>query len=147
MPKAQEGDKVTVTYQGVLEDGSTFDASDDEEPLTFVLGENEVLPGFERCVLGMAIGEQKIVEIPPEDAYGMRQDHLVEEVDIASLPENLDLSVGNRLEVSAEDGSIFHLMVVGSKQNTVTLDANHPLAGRTLTFQIELLDIHRPTLN
>lgn len=147
MSKVQEGDKVTVVYQAVLEDGSTFDASDDDAPLTFVIGEDEVLPGFERSILGMEIGERKVVALPPEDAYGVRKEHLVEEVDIDALPKDIDLSIGNQLEVTAEDGSTFRLQVVQRSSQTVTLDANHPLAGQTLTFQIEVLDIHRPTLN
>lgn len=147
MNKAQTGDTVTVTFQGVLEDGQVFDSSDDEGPMTFVLGENEVLPGFELAVTGMEIGEQKTVTVPPEEGYGVHQERLVEEVDIDNLPEDLDLEVGNQLEVTAEDGTKFRLLIISHNTETVTLDANHPLAGRTLTFQIELVDIDRPTIN
>lgn len=147
MNKAQDGDTVTVTFQGVLDDGSVFDASDDADPLTFLLGANEVLPGLELAVLGMEVGDQKTVTVPPEQGYGIRQDRLVEEVDIDALPEGIELNVGGQLEVSAEDGTIFLLVIVKRDSHTVTLDANHPLAGRSLTLQIELVSIERPTLN
>lgn len=147
MNKAQDGDLVTVSFQGVLEDGSVFDSSDEEEPLTFILGENEVLPGFERAVSGMEVGEQKTVTVPPEEGYGVHQPRLVEEVAIDNLPGDLDLQVGNQLEVTAEDGNKFRLLIINHDTDTVTLDANHPLAGCALTFQIELMEIDRPTIN
>ena len=147
MSKAQDGDIVTVTFQGVLDDGSVFDASDEKSPLTFLLGANEVLPGLEIAVLGMEVGDQKTVTVPPEQGYGLRQARLVEEVDIDALPEGIELNVGGQLEVSAEDGTIFLLAIVKRDKQTVTLDANHPLAGRPLTLQIELVSIDRPTLN
>lgn len=147
MNKAQDGDTVTVTFQGVLDDGSVFDASDEDSPLTFLLGASEVLPGLELAVLGMQVGDQKTVTVPPEQGYGVRQPRLVERVDIEALPEGIDLHVGGQLEVSAEDGTVFRLVIVQRDAHTVTLDANHPLAGRSLTLQIELVSIDRPTLN
>lgn len=147
MNRAQDGDTVAVAFQGLLADGRIFDSSDDQEPLTFILGENEVLPGFERAVLGMEIGEQKTVTIPPEEGYGIHQPRLIEEVPIDALPENLDLEVGNQLEVTAENGTIFRLSIIQRSSATVTLDANHPLAGQPLTFHIELVSIDRPTIN
>lgn len=147
MNKAQEGDTVTVTFQGLLEDGSVFDACDEADPLVFVLGEHEVLPGLELAVMGMQEGDRKTVTIPPEQGYGNRRPHLIDEVEIAVLPRQLDLKVGDRLEVEAEDGTAFQLLVVKHDAETVTLDANHPLADRSLTLQIELIAISRPTLN
>jgi len=147
MNKAQDGDKVTITFQGILEDGSVFDESGEADPLVFVLGENEVLPGLEIAVEGMQVGDQKTVTIPPEQGYGVRQPELVEQVALNVLPEDLDLRVGGKLEVSAEDGTVFQLLIVRKDSDTVTLDANHPLAGRSLTLQIELVSIDRPTLN
>lgn len=147
MNKAQDGDTVKVTFEGVLEDGSVFDSSSDEEPLTFIIGENEVVPGLERAVVGMGVGEQKSVKVPPEDGYGIHQERLVEVVNLDVLPENLDLRVGNQLEVTSENGSRFRLLIIESDDDSVTLDANHPLAGRTLTFHIELVSLERPTLN
>lgn len=147
MNKAQEGDKVTVTYQGVLDDGMIFDETDDNEPLVFVLGANEVLPGMELAVIGMEVGDRKTVTIPPEQGYGVRQPKLVEEVKLEALPQGLDLDLGNRLEVSAADGTIHRLIIVAVDEQKVTLDGNHPLAGRPLILQIELVSIDRPTIN
>lgn len=147
MNKAQDGDTVTITFQGVLDDGSVFDESDESDPLVFVVGDNEVLPGLEIAILGMEVGDQKTVTVPPEQGYGVRQTRLVEEVDIDALPEDLDLHVGGQLEVTAEDGTIFQLLIVKKDTEKVTLDANHPLAGRPLTLQIEVVSIDRPTLN
>ena len=147
MPKAQEGDTVTVIYQASLEDGSVFDAAEEDEPLVFVIGEGDVLPGFENAVLGMQVGERKIVKVPPEEGYGMREPRLVDEVAIDNLPKGLSLKVGNQLEVTSEDGTQYRLQVVDLADDRVTLDANHPLAGHSLTFQIELLFIDRPTIN
>jgi peptidylprolyl isomerase len=147
MPKAQEGDTVTVIYQAILDDGSVFDAADEDEPLVFVLGEGDVLPGFEHAVLGMQIGERKLVQVPPEEGYGLREPKLIDEVAVEALPKGLTLQVGSQLEVTAEDGTQYRLLVVDLDDERVTLDANHPLAGRSLTFQIELLAIDRPTIN
>lgn len=147
MYKAQEGDTVTITFQGTLEDGSIFDMSDEDSPLSFVLGENEVLPGLELAVSGMEPGDQKTVIVPPEQGYGIHQERLVEVVDVTALPENLDLKVGEKLEVVSEDGTTFHMEIIDRDEQTVTLDANHPLAGRKLILQIELVSVNRPTLN
>ena len=147
MPKAQDGDKVTVVFEATLDDGSVFDTSDEQEPMSFVLGDSEVLPGLEKAVSGMEVGEQKVVTIPPEEGYGLHQERLVEEVDVSALPSDLDLRVGNQLEVTAEDGNRFHLLIIERKEDKVILDGNHPLAGQSLTFQIEVTAIDRPTIN
>jgi len=147
MPKAQEGDMVTVVYQGILEDGSTFDGSEEDEPLVFVLGEDTVLPGFEKAIVGMEIGEQKTVRVPPEEGFGLHLERLVDNLAVEALPAGLELKVGAQLEVTAEDGSRFKVTVTAIESGRVTLDANHPLAGQSLVFHIELLDIDRPTIN
>lgn len=147
MNRAQDGDTVTITFQGTLDDGSIFDESGEGDPLVFVIGENEVLPGMEMAILDMVAGDQKTVTVPPEQGYGVRQSRLVEKVAINALPDGLELQVGGQLEVTAEDGTIFQLLIVAKNNDTVTLDANHPLAGRPLTLQIELVSIDRPTLN
>jgi len=147
MNKAQEGDMVTVAFQGVLNDGTLFDASDENDPLNFVLGDNQVIPGIELAVFGMAVGEQKTVVIPPEAGYGFRQTKLIEEVAIDAFPEGLELNVGDQLEVINENGTPFHMLIIKRSKQTVVLDANHPLAGRAITLQIELLAIDRPTFN
>ena len=147
MPKAQEGDTVTVIYQALLEDGSVFDAADEDAPLVFILGEGDVLPGFELAVIGMQVGERKVVQVPPEEGYGLHEERLVDAVARETLPKELPLKVGNLLEVTGEDGTLYRLRVIDLDGKHVTLDANHPLAGHSLTFQIELLAIDRPTIN
>jgi peptidylprolyl isomerase len=147
MPKAQDGDTVMVVYQGFLDDGSVFDSSDEEDPLVFVLGEDSVLPGFEKAIVGMETGEHKTVRVPPEEGFGVRQERLVDQFSIDNLPAELTLKIGSQLEVTAEDGSRFQVVVTEMLDGRVTLDANHPLAGRTLIFRIELLAIDRPTIN
>jgi FKBP-type peptidyl-prolyl cis-trans isomerase 2 len=147
MNKAQEGDKVTVTHQGVLDDGMIFDESDDGAPLIFILGENEVLPGMEIAVLGMEVGDRKTVTIPPEHGSGVRQQKFVEEVNIDALPQDLQLDLGGQLEVIAADGAAHQLVVVELGEQKVTLDGNHPLAGKSLILQVELVSIDRPTVN
>ncbi len=138
---------VTVAYQGALDDGSVFDSSDEDEPLVFVLGEDTVLPGFEKAIVGMEAGEQKTVRIPPEEGFGVRQQRLVDEFSVDTLPSGLNLKVGTQLEVTAEDGSRFQVVIADRQNDRITLDANHPLAGQPLIFHIELLAIDRPTIN
>jgi FKBP-type peptidyl-prolyl cis-trans isomerase 2 len=147
MPKAQEGDTVAVAYQGALDDGSVFDSSDEDEPLVFVIGDNTVIPGFEKAVIGMETGEQKTVQILPEEGFGVRQERLIDHFAIENLPAGINPQIGSQLEVTAEDGSRFQVVVTALEDGRVTLDANHPLAGQTLTFHIELLAIDRPTIN
>lgn len=138
---------VTVVYQGILEDGSLFDSSGEDEPLVFVLGEDTVLPGFEKAVVGMEIGEIKTVRVPPEEGFGVHQDKLVDNLAVETLPTGIKLSVGTQLDITAEDGSHFDVTITDIRPGHVTVDANHPLAGRTLIFHIELLAIDRPTIN
>ncbi len=147
MPIAQEGDTVTITYRGTLEDGSLFDVAEEEEETRFVLGDNKVIPGLERAITGMEVGEQKTVTIPPEEAYGIRLPRLVEKVSLKALPDNLDLEVGNQLEIESADGTRIRMVILERGPESILLDANHPLAGQTLTFQLELLELDRPTLN
>lgn len=147
MYKAQEGDTVIITFQGTLEDGSIFDSSDEYSPLSFVLGENEVLPGLEIAVAGMEPGDQKVVIVPPEQGYGIHQQKLVEIVDVSALPKDMNLNIGEKLEVTAEDGTSFQMKIIDRDEQTVTLDANHPLAGKQLILQIEVVAVNRPTLN
>jgi peptidylprolyl isomerase/FKBP-type peptidyl-prolyl cis-trans isomerase SlpA len=147
MNRAQEGDKVTITFKGFLEDGSVFDSSAADDPLSFVLGENQVLPGLEIAVTGMEAGDQKTIMVPPEQGYGVHQQSLIEIVDIDALPEDLDLDVGGELEVTTEDGTTLQMEITSRDESSVTLDANHPLAGRPLILQIEVVSIDSPTLN
>jgi peptidylprolyl isomerase len=149
MAQAKEGDKVRVHYTGRLEDGSVFDSSECHEdecgcssgPLEFVVGEGQVIPGFEQAVVGMAIGERKTITIPVELAYGERVEEMVAEVNRSDLPPGMDPKVGEELELTQEDGYTFPVLVVAVNDSSVTLDANHPLAGRPLIFDIALVEI------
>lgn len=147
MTKAQEGDTVTIICQGSLEDGNRFDLSEESDTTSFVLGDNAVIPGLEKAISGMQVGERKIVTIPPEEAYGLRLSRLVEEVSLEVLPDGMEFRVGNQLEIELADGSLCRMVIIQKGPASVVLDANHPLAGHTLTFQIELLKLDRPTLN
>jgi peptidylprolyl isomerase len=138
---ANEGDTVRVHYTGRLADGTIFDTSRDKSPLLFILGRREVIPGFDDAVRGMVRGEIKKAAISAGQAYGESQPELIEEFDREALPAGLELRVGAQLEVTRQDGSTFLVMVDDLTETTVTLDANHPLAGKDLFFEIELLEI------
>ncbi|KUG19498.1 fkbp-type peptidyl-prolyl cis-trans isomerase slyd [hydrocarbon metagenome] len=141
MTQAQESDTVRVHYTGKLEDGTIFDTSFDQEPLEFTIGERQVIPGFEQAVVGMEPGETKTTTIPPEEAYGQRNDEMVLEVDREQLPESLEPQPGQFLQIQQPDGRRGVVTVSDVTETTVTLDANHPLAGRPLTFDIKLVEI------
>jgi len=140
---AAKGDTVKVHYTGKLSDGTLFDTSEDKAPLSFIIGKKEVIPGFEEAVVGMVAGEKKTVSIPADKAYGQSRENLVETVERSNLPADLDLKVGGQLEVTRHDGSIFHVKVTALEEGAVTLDANHPLADKELTFDIAMLEIKK----
>ena len=141
MIKVEKLDTVTVQYQGQLADGTIFDQSSEDRPLMFIVGKNEVIPGFEEAVEGMSQGEKKTIIIPCAKAYGDKDPEMIDTVKLSELPEDLELRKGGQLEVTQEDESTFHVMVTELTDTHVTLDANHPLAGEDLTFDIELLKI------
>ena len=141
MAQAKPGDRVKVHYAGRLTDGSEFDSSAGNEPLAFSLGSGEVIPGFDQAVCGMQVGERRTVTIPARDAYGETVPELVAEVALADLPEGVELTLGGQLEVTQEDGSVFLVMVTALDAGRATLDANHPLAGKDLVFDLELVEI------
>ncbi len=141
MTQAKNGDKVKVSYTGKLVDGSEFDSSEGRDPLEFTLGENEVIPGFEEAVVGMSPGQSKTVTVSSEQAYGPRQKELVVEVERKDVPADLELEVGRQLEVTQDDGDVFLVTVSDLTESAVTLDANHPLAGQDLVFEINLLEV------
>jgi peptidylprolyl isomerase len=140
---AAKGDTVKVHYTGKLSDGTLFDTSEDKAPLSFIIGRKEVIPGFEEAVVGMVAGEKKTVSITPDKAYGEPRENLVETVERGNLPSDVELRVGGQLEVTRQDGSVFHVMVTGLDKEVVTLDANHPLAGKELIFDIAMLEIKK----
>ncbi len=143
MFEAQSGDTVKVHYTGKLADGTVFDTSEGKRPLTFNIGKKEVIAGFEQACTGMVMGEEKTVTIPPCYAYGEQDAKLVEEIPLADLPDDLELRVGGQLEITGQDGNILLVMVTGLNETTVTLDGNHPLAGKELTFAIRMEEIEK----
>lgn len=139
--QAKTGDKVKVHYTGKLDDGTVFDSSTDRSPLEFKIGEGRIIPGFEKAVVGMQPGESKDETIPAEHAYGPRRDELMIQVDREEIPADINIEVGQHLQVTHPDGQEIPVMVQGVTETTVTLDANHPLAGKELTFDIQLIGI------
>lgn len=141
MQQAKKGDTVHVHYKGTLDDGTEFDSSEGSDPISFKLGEGEVIPGFEEAIEGMAAGEKKTQRIEAENAYGERRDELVFSVGRDQMPEGTEIEVGDMLRVGFPDGSSADVQVAELGQDSVTLDANHPLAGKALTFELELVSI------
>ena len=141
MNEAKKGDKVRVHYTGRLADGSVFDSSLEREPLEFTLGEEQVIPGFDKAVEGMAPGESKTAIIAATDAYGQHYPEMVLSVPREHLPDDFEPEIGERLELRRSDGRTFVVTVTGATAGDVTVDANHPLAGKDLTFDIELVDV------
>ncbi|MBD3381188.1 MAG: peptidylprolyl isomerase [candidate division Zixibacteria bacterium] len=141
MGQAQEGDTVKVHYTGKLDNGMVFDSSQDREPLEFKIGAGQVIPGFEKGIIGMEVGQSKTVKLPPEEAYGPQREELIAEVKKADIPENIKPSVGQRLSLRQPDGNTVNVTVSDVNEESITLDANHSLAGKTLIFDIELVEI------
>lgn len=141
MAQAKSNDTVKVHYTGRLTDGTVFDSSIDKEPLEFTIGQKMVIPGFEEGVIGMTAGETKTVSIVHQDAYGPYLDDLVGTIRRTHIPPDIELQVGTILQMQAPDGGVTMVMVKELNDENVTLDANHPLAGKDLTFEINLLEI------
>jgi len=141
MQTAKRGDTVSVHYKGTLDDGTIFDSSEDGDPISFTLGGGEVIPGFETAIEGMGIGDAKTERIDSENAYGPRRDELVFRVDRGQLPDGSEVEVGDVLRIGFPDGSTANVQVAQLDDASVTLDANHPLAGKNLTFELRLVAI------
>jgi peptidylprolyl isomerase len=141
MSQAKTGDTVKIHYTGKLDDGTQFDSSAGRDPLEFELGGGQVIPGFDTAVEGMAVGESKSVRIEPEQAYGPRHDQLLQQVPRGQLPDDLTPEVGMALQSQSPDGQVMMLMVAAVDEENITVDANHPLAGQALNFDIELVSI------
>ncbi|HPQ14804.1 MAG TPA: peptidylprolyl isomerase, partial [Bryobacteraceae bacterium] len=139
--KAKRGDTVRVHYTGSLEDGTVFDTSRGGEPLEFTIGAGEIIPGFEEAVIGMTPGESKRKLVPAKDAYGLARPERTVQVDRDMIPGELQLFVGQELEIEDQHGRVTNVVVKELTDKTVTLDGNHPLAGKDLQFQIELVEI------
>jgi peptidylprolyl isomerase len=141
MTQAQAGTTVSIHYTGTLNDGSTFDSSQGREPLSFKMGEGQIIPGLEAALSGMGVGESKTVTIACEDAYGPKNPQAMQQVPRENVPEDIPLDPGTRLQVQTPDGQALPVTVAEVTEETVTLDANHPLAGEDLTFAVEVVAV------
>jgi peptidylprolyl isomerase len=141
MVQAKSGDTVKIHYTGRLEDGTVFDSSAKREPLEFIISGGQVIPGFEQAVLGMTPGESKTEKIPMDQAYGPHREEMVLEVSREQIPPDINPEVGQQLQIQQANGQSVPVFVTEVTDNQITLDANHPLAGEDLTFEIELVEI------
>lgn len=141
MQQVKSGDTVRVHYHGKLTDGTTFDSSEGREPLEFEVGSGMVIAGFDSGVTGMVVGEKKTVNIPVEEAYGEKQEEMFMEFPMDRFPEDMKPEVGMQLNMSSADGQNFPVIIHEVMEDKVVLDANHPLAGEELIFDLELVEI------
>jgi peptidylprolyl isomerase len=141
MKTVEENDKVALHYTGTLINGETFDSSEGRDPLSFEVGSGQVIPGFDKAVRGMKVDESKKFTVPSAEAYGEPNEELVYEVPRASIPAELKPHEGQRLVSNLEDGRQIPVTVTKVAEDTITLDANHPLAGKDLTFDIKIVSI------
>jgi peptidylprolyl isomerase len=137
----KKGDKVKVHYTGKLNDGAVFDSSEGREPLEFTLGEGSMIRGFENAVYGMEVGQSKTVTIPSLEAYGPHKDGLVMTFDRTQLPPGMSPRVGDQLQMQTPSGGAAVVTVSAASEKNITVDANHPLAGKDLTFEIRLVEV------
>jgi len=141
MPQAKNGDKVKVHYTGRLNDGTVFDSSKDREPLEFQLGQGELIPGFEQAVDGMKPGDTKTIDLSPDQAYGQHREELIQKVPRQQFPTDMEFQVGQRFQIGQQKEQPMIVQVTDVTESDITLDGNHPLAGKNLIFDIELLGI------
>jgi FKBP-type peptidyl-prolyl cis-trans isomerase SlpA len=141
MSQVKENNTVKVHYVGKLSDGQVFDTSEGKEPLEFTLGQGKLIAGFEKGLIDMKLNEKKTITISKEEAYGESREDLIQEVDKSQLPEDITPEVGMGLVSKSADGNEMNLLVVEVKESTIVIDGNHPLAGKELTFDLEVVDI------
>ncbi|SEA52780.1 FKBP-type peptidyl-prolyl cis-trans isomerase 2 [Flavobacterium gillisiae] len=141
MIQVRENNTVKVHYVGKLSDGQVFDTSEGKEPLEFTLGQGKLIPGFEKGLIDMKLNEKKTITISQEDAYGEARQDLIQEVDKSQLPEDITPEVGMGLVSKSSDGNEMNLLIVKVKEATIVIDGNHPLAGKELIFDLEVVDI------
>jgi len=141
MEKSKGGDTVKVHYTGKLNDGTVFDSSQEREPLEFTIGNGQVIPGFDKGVIGMELNEKKSINIPASEAYGERKMELIVNIPKTELPEGLNPVLGQQLQMKNQDGQSFVVVVSEIQEDSIQIDANHPLAGEDLNFDIELVEI------
>lgn len=141
MAQAKKGDQVKVNFTGKLDDGSVFVNTTDAEPLEFKLGEGRIIPGIENAVEGMNVGDTKSIKVSPDEGFGQRRDELVQQVGREMFPKEVEPKVGQNFEIPQPQGKPMVVRVVDVTDQSVTLDSNHPLAGKELDFDLELLEI------
>lgn len=141
MSQAKDGDTVKVHYTGKLENGTVFDTSKDRQPFEFAVGSGKIIPGFEKGITGMGVGDRKTITVLPEEAYGPSRKELIVDIKKTDLPEDITPAIGKQLQVQQKDGNPIETTITDMDEDTVTLDANHPLAGNTLLFEVELVEI------
>lgn len=142
MTEVKNGDTVRLHYTGTLSDGTTFDSSEGHEPLEFTVGSGQIISGLDAALPGMKAGDKKEVEVPCQDAYGPINPDMRQEVPRDAIPQEIELELGMQLQMQTPEGKVLPVTVVDLSDDTVTLDANHPLAGRDLVFAIELVSIN-----
>ena len=141
MNQVKENNTVKVHYTGKLSDGQVFDSSEGKEPLEFTLGKGQIIPGFEKGLIDMKLNEKKTITIAKEEAYGDINDNLRQEVKRSELPEDIKPEVGMGLVSKSPDGQEMNLLVVEVKEESIVIDGNHPLAGKDLIFDLEVVEI------
>ena len=142
MSQVKKDDTVKVHYTGKLEDGKVFDSSVERgEPIKFTMGQGQLIPGFEKGIVDMKVKEKKTINIPKEEAYGEIKDELVQEVPKDQLPDDITPEVGMGLVSKTQNGQDINLVVKDVKENSIVVDGNHPLAGKDLTFDLEVVEI------
>lgn len=141
MTKAKSGDTVKIHYTGTLPDGTQFDSSQGRDPLEFTLGSGQIIQGLDAEVQGMEVGDQNKVTVPAAEAYGSRDPQNVQQVPRGSIPQEVNVQPGAQLQARAQDGNTVLLTVIEATDEQVTVDANHPLAGQDLVFNVELVEI------
>jgi peptidylprolyl isomerase len=146
MTQVKDGDTVKIHYTGRLDDGTTFDTSAGSDPLEFTVGSHDVIPGMEIALIGMEPGDEKTITIPSGEAYGPYHDEMVVTVERSEFPEEMAIEVDQQLSVMLEDDQSIIVTVTEITDDVVTLDANHPLAGEDLTFDIQLVEIVKPLI-
>lgn len=141
MTQVKTGDTVSIHYTGTLQDGSTFDSSEGRAPLEFEVGSGQIITGLDEAIPGMSVGDKKVVEVACVDAYGPINPAMRQEVPRDGIPADIPLEPGTQLQMQTSEGQVLPVTVVDANDASVTLDANHPLAGQDLTFAIELVSI------
>ncbi len=141
MSQAADGNTVKIHYTGTLEDGSQFDSSEGREPLEFTIGSGQVIVGFDNACRGMIVGDKKTVTLPPDEAYGEHNPEMVAEVERSMMPDDLEPEIGMPMHAQGPNGEMLNFVIIDFNDETVTVDGNAPLAGKALTFEIEMVEI------